>query len=141
MYLWIKALHLIAMVAWFAGLFYMFRLFVYHAENHKSPQVTALLKVMARRLYYFITFPAMGATLIFGITLLVLQPEVMRFGWIHAKLTLLVLLVGYHHYIGFVRKRFARDQIILSARACRILNEVPTIFLIAIILLAVLRPF
>ena len=138
---WLKALHLIAMVAWFAGLFYMFRLYVYHAENKENPDITGLLKIMERRLYRYITVPAMFTTWVFGLAMLVVNPGYFNFGWIHAKLTLLAGLTYYTYYIGMVLKKFAVDNVYLSSKQCRIRNEIPTIFLITIILLAVLRPF
>lgn len=138
--LWLKALHLIAMVAWFAGMFYMFRLFVYHVENRDRPEVTALLKIMAERLYRYITTPAMIATFVFGIAMLVVNPGYLKLAWVHLKLTLVLGLAGYHGFVGATRRRFAADDIRLTSKQCRILNEVPTLFLIAIVLLAVLRP-
>jgi putative membrane protein len=138
--LWFKALHLISMVAWFAGLFYLFRLFVYHAENREQAVVVALLKTMAYRLYFYITWPAMVGTLFFGFGLLAINPGYLQFGWMRAKLALVLCLVIYHFFCGGVRRRFQHDQVFLSSRACRLLNEVPTPLLIGIILLAVLRP-
>lgn len=132
----VKALHLIAMVAWFAGLFYMFRLFVYHAENKDNADITALLKVMARRLYKIITVPAMVTTFVFGIAMLVMNTGIMKQPWMHIKLLLVILLAGYTGYIGKVRKRFAADDVYLTSKQCRIRNEVPTLFLFAIVLLA-----
>ena len=140
MQLWLKALHLISMVAWFAGMFYMFRLFVYHAENADKPEVTAVLKGMAEKLYRVITTPAMIATWVFGLAMLALNPSLFSQPWLHVKLTLLLGLSGYHGYVGSVRRRFANDDVCLTSRQCRIRNEVPTVFLIAIVLLAVLRP-
>lgn len=141
-YLVFKALHLIAMVAWFAGLFYMFRLFVYHTENADKPQVCETLKVMERRLYKVITVPAMVATWIFGLTMIGLNPEIMKSGgWLHAKILFVFLLSGYMGLIGKTVKRYAADDIAYSSKTCRILNEVPTVFLILIVFLAVLRPF
>lgn len=141
MYLWLKALHFISMVAWFAGLFYIFRLFVYHVENKDKPDVTSTLEVMEKKLMFLIMFPAMTLTLVFGFWMLGKNPELMKQGWIHAKLTLVLLLVIYHHYAVYVRKKFLKKEFFLSSKACRIINEVPTICLILIIILAVLRPF
>lgn len=140
MHLWLKALHLIAMVAWFAGLFYMFRLFVYHAENADKPETAAVLKVMAERLYRVITTPAMVATFVFGLGMLVTQTAFLGQLWLQVKLALVLALAGYHGYVGSVRRRFAAGDVYLSSRQCRVRNEVPTLFLIAIVLLAVLRP-
>ena len=140
MYLWMKAFHIISMVAWFAGLFYMFRLFVYHTENKDKPEVTAVLTVMARKLYRYITTPAMVATLVFGLILFHLNPALLKLGWMHIKITLLVGLLGYHHYVGRVRKRFEAGDVYLTSKQCRIRNEYPTLFLISIVILVVVRP-
>lgn len=136
-YLWMKALHLIFMVAWFAGLFYMFRIFVYHAENKDKPEVVAVLKTMARKLYKIITVPAMVLTFVFGFAMVFMNTELFQQGWLHIKLTLVVLLAGYTGFIGKTRRRFEADDIFLTSKQCRIWNEVPTIFLIATILLMV----
>jgi len=138
--LWLKALHLIAMVAWFAGLFYMFRLFVNRVEQRDQPEVSAVLQGMADRLYRIITTPAMIATLVVGLSMLVLHPGYLMLPWIQIKLVLVAGLVGYHVYVGRVLRRFAAGDLYLTSRQCRIRNEIPTPFLIAIILLAVLRP-
>ena len=140
MHLWLKALHLVAMVAWFAALFYMFRLFVYHAENRDEPQTAAVLKTMAERLYRIIGTPAMIATWVFGLAMLVNMPSFLRAPWLHAKLLLVAGLTGYHFYVGYVKRRFAAGDIFLTSRQCRMRNEIPTLFLIGIVLLAVLRP-
>jgi putative membrane protein len=140
MQLWLKAFHLVFMVAWFAGTFYMFRLFVYHAENRDKPEITTLLKVMEAKLYRQITTPAMVATWVFGLSMLALNPQYLRAPWLIAKLVLVLGLSGYHGYIGRTRRRFAADDVFLTPRQCRIRNEIPTFFLLAIVLLAVLRP-
>jgi putative membrane protein len=144
--LWFKALHLISMVAWFAGLFYMFRLFVYHTEVYHSKEVDhqftlRLLKKMEFRLYRYITTPAMLATMFFGLGLLVINPAYLQLQWLQAKLVLVALLLIYHFYIDYVRKRFEKGDVYLNSKQCRIRNEYPTPLLILIILLAVLRPF
>lgn len=138
--LWLKAFHLIAAVAWFAGLFYMFRLLVYQVENQDRPEVLAVLYRMAERLYRIITTPAMLATLVFGIAMLVANPAYLWLAWVQAKLLLLGGLVVYDLYLGRVRRRFASGDFYLNSRQCRIRNEIPTLFLVGIILLAVLRP-
>jgi putative membrane protein len=140
MQLWLKAFHLVAMVAWFAALFYMFRLFVYHAENRDEPETAAVLKTMAERLYRIIGTPAMVATWVFGLAMLVNMPSFLRAPWLHAKLLLVVGLTGYHFYLGYVKRRFAANDIYLTSRQCRMRNEIPTLFLVGIVLLAVLRP-
>ncbi len=140
MHLWLKALHLIAMVAWFAGLFYIFRLFVYQAENREHPQAVRVLKHASERLWKLIMTPAIIATWSFGLLMLANAPGFLTLPWVLIKLALLAGLTGYHLWVGHVRKRFAADDLFLSGRQCRMLNEVPTFFLIAIVLLAVLKP-
>lgn len=140
MYIWMKSLHIIAMVTWFAGLFYMFRLFVYHAENKEDQSRVELLKVMSYRLYKYITNPAMMATWTFGLLTLSQAEYLLRMPWFHLKLSLLVLLTMYHVFVGKTLKRFSEDDVFLSSKQCRLLNEVPTIFLISIVILAFLKP-
>lgn len=139
--LWLKAFHLISMVAWFSGLFYLPRLFVYHASASDTLSIERF-KIMERRLYRGITTPAMLATVVFGGWMLSLNlPFYMKAGWMHAKLLLIVLLIGYHHVCGAMVKRFAKDANQRTERFYRWFNEIPTFFLVAIILLAVLKPF
>lgn len=139
MYLLFKALHLIAMVTWFAGLFYMFRLFVYIVENKEKAETKDLLKLMAHRLYFYITYPAGVATLIFGLSLLSQTPETVRAPWFVAKVLLLLGLIGYHLFIGYTLKQFKGDNYYLNSRQCRMLNEVPIVFLVSIVFLAVYK--
>jgi protoporphyrinogen IX oxidase len=140
MYLWLKAFHLIAMVAWFAGLFYIFRLFVYHVKHREEANVAAAYTVMERKLIFMIMHPAMALTLIFGIWMLVENPAIFAQKWIHWKLTLILVLIGYQIYAGRVHKKMAAGIYPLSEKACRLVNEVPTVLLIGIVLLAVFRP-
>ena len=138
--LWLKAFHLIAMVAWFAGMFYLFRLFVNQVESRDQPDAQALLIGMAERLYRIITTPAMVATWIFGLGMLATNPEYLSRPWLWTKLVLVLGFSGYHGYVGRVRRRFAAGDLYLTSRECRVRNEIPSLFLIAIVLLAVLRP-
>lgn len=137
---WFKALHLIFMVAWFAGIFYLPRLFVYHAES-LEPKVHAQLKIMERRLLMFVT-PFMVLTLLFGFGMLYIYGlEWLRLStWMHIKLLLVLLLVLYHLYCFVLLKQFKNDVIERSGRWFRWFNEVPVLMLFAIILLAVLKP-
>ena len=140
MHPWLLALHLIAMVAWFAGLFYLFRLFVNQVEHRDQPDSVAMLVGMSERLYRIITTPAMIATWVLGLAMLALTPSYLSQPWLIAKLVLLLGLSGYHGYVGRVRRRFANGDLYLTSRQCRIRNEIPSVFLVAIVLLAVLRP-
>lgn len=139
MYFFFKSLHLIAMVTWFAGLFYMFRLFVYHVENKDKKDAVDVFKVMEHKLFFYITTPGMAATWLFGSMLLMSASYNMTQNWFAWKFFMLICLTSYHVYIGYTLKRFKKDDIFLTSKQCRILNEVPTIFLIGIICVAVYR--
>lgn len=139
-YLWLKTLHIIAVVAWFAGLFYIFRLFVYHVKHRDNPAIAQAYAEMERKLLYIIMHPAMLMTLLFGILLITQNPAVLYASWFHIKLGLVLLLIGYQIFAGVTQRRFARGDFFLSERACRMINEVPTILLIGIVILAVLKP-
>lgn len=138
--LWVKAFHLMAVITWFAALFYLPRLFVYHAMSDDEPS-RERFKIMERKLYRGIMTPSMIATLVLGLWLLHLNPAWLKMGWMHAKLLLVVLLIGYHHACLVHLKRFARDENTKSHRYYRWFNEVPVVFLVLIILLAVVKPF
>lgn len=139
MYLWLKAFHIIAVVCWFAGLFYLPRLFVYHAMSEDQTSRERFC-VMERKLYRGIMMPSMLATLVLGLWMLYLTPGWLSQGWLHAKLTLVVLLIGYHHACGAMLKRFARGEPGRSHVFYRWFNEVPVLFLLLIVLLVVLKP-
>lgn len=136
----IKSLHVIGVVAWFAGLFYIFRLYVYHVENSGNAQVTQVLETMERRLYYAITWPAMAFTVVMGAILLGLNPELLQAPWFHAKLAALLFLFAYHFYSGHILKEFAKKNFKLTSRQCRLINEVPTIILLIVVPLAIMKP-
>lgn len=137
--LYIKAFHIIAMVAWFAGLFYLPRLFVYHAEANDSISL-ARFKIMERRLYYGITWPAALIATVLGLKLLYFNPfYYLNAPWMHAKLSLVLLLWFYHLAAGHFLKAFAQDRNHKSSRYFRIFNEIPTLLLIGIVLLVVVK--
>ncbi|MBT2297022.1 protoporphyrinogen oxidase HemJ [Pseudomonas fluorescens] len=142
LYLWLKALHIVSMVCWFAGLFYLPRLFVYHAQSEDNVSKERFI-IMERKLYRGIMGPSMIATLVFGIWLLSLNATAYftQGGWMHAKLALVVLLIGYHHMCGAQLKRFARGENTRSHVFYRWFNEVPVLILLAIVILVVVRPF
>ncbi|KGK81703.1 MULTISPECIES: protoporphyrinogen oxidase HemJ [Pseudomonadaceae] len=141
LYLWLKAFHLISIVCWFAGLFYLPRLFVYHAMSDDAPS-RERFKIMERKLYRGIMLPSMVATLAFGIAMAALNPTLFTGGgWLHVKLALVLLLIGYHHMCGAQLKRFARDENVRGHVFYRWFNEVPVLFLLAIVILAVIKPF
>ncbi len=139
--LWIKAFHIIAVICWFAAIFYLPRLFVYHAQSEDQISKDRF-KIMQRKLYRGIMTPSMIAVLILGGWLLGLNPDYyLSQGWMHVKLTLVLLLVGFHFYCGYLLKCFANDTNRKSHKFFRVLNEVPVFMLVAIVILAVVKPF
>jgi putative membrane protein len=141
--LWLKAFHVIFVVTWFAGLFYLPRLFVYHAEAGEAV-VRERLKIMQRRLL-MITHVGGALALAFGLLTLGWFAHASRGylqqGWLHAKLALVVLLIGYHAMLVKLVREFAQDRIRHSSRWLRVFNEVPALLLVAIVLLVVVKPF
>ena len=142
MYLWIKSFHLISVVAWFAGLFYLPRLFVYHAAAEDVIGI-ARFKVMERRLLYGITTPAAILAFGFGVWLMYLQGIgwLVATKWLHVKLAFVLLLFGYHLYLGYLTRLFATDANRRSQTYYRWLNEFPVLILIAVVVLAEVKPF
>ncbi len=141
-YLWIKALHIISVIAWMAGLLYLPRLFVYHTDAEAGSELSETLKVMERRLLKFIMNPAMLASFLFGGILLAdLDPGTWRSGWLHAKLVLVAGLLGMHMAMGKWRREFAEDRNPRSQKFYRIANEGPTLLMIGIVIFAVIKPF
>ncbi|HHP7245518.1 MAG TPA: protoporphyrinogen oxidase HemJ [Elainellaceae cyanobacterium] len=143
-YLWFKAFHLIGVVVWFAGLFYLVRLFIYHVEANEQPEpAQGILKtqyeLMEKRLYRIITTPGMLVTVAMAIGILWQEPAVLKDGWLHAKLALVLVLVGYHHYCGRLMKKLAANECRWTSKQLRVLNEFPTLLLVAIVMLAVFK--
>ncbi len=138
--LWIKAFHIVAVVCWFAALFYLPRLFVYHAQTDDRPGVERF-KIMERKLYRGIATPSMIATVVLGAWLLHFNLEgYLQLPWMHAKLTLVAILVVYHLYCGVLLKRFARDENDKSHIFYRWFNEFPVLLLLGIVILVVVKP-
>jgi protoporphyrinogen IX oxidase len=139
--LWVLSFHIIFMVAWFAGLFYLPRLFVYHAASNDTVSLDRF-KVMERKLYRFIMTPAAILTTVFGLWLLIANWSFyMQADWLHAKLLLVVVLWAYHLYCGHLVKIFRMDHNHLSEKFYRFFNEIPTLLLIAIVILTIVKPF
>ncbi len=139
--LWVKSFHIIFMVTWFAGLFYLPRLFVYHASATDSISIERF-KIMERKLYFGITTPGMIFTLLFGGWLLSFNMHAyMTAGWMHMKLTLVFLLVLYHFYLGKLYINFKYDRNQHGHVFYRFLNEVPVLFLVAIVILVIVKPY
>ena len=136
--LWLKAFHVVALVTWFAGLFYLPRLFVYHADARDEVGVERF-KVMERRLFAIMTIGAC-ATLALVIAMLVAVPAYLGMGWLHIKLVLVGLLIIYHLYCYKFTRAFAQDRNVRTSRWYRMFNELPSLLLIAIVVLAVVKP-
>jgi putative membrane protein len=139
-YLWIKVVHLIAIIAWMAGLFYLPRLFVYHVGVHSKSEAAQLFKVMEYRLYKIIMVPSMLLSLASGVFLGMVQ-EVWSSGWFHLKVTCVVFLVIFQHLLDYWRKQLALGTCVRTASFFRLINEVPTLLLIVIIISVIIKPF
>ena len=140
-YLWLKALHIISVIAWMAGILYLPRLFVYHVGAPKASPLSETFKVMERRLSRVIMTPAMVLTFASGAGLLALNPALLSSGAVHFKLLLVFMMAGVHGFLLGCLRAFAEDRNKRSARFFRILNEVPTALMIGIVILIVVKPF
>ncbi|MGR8949385.1 MAG: protoporphyrinogen oxidase HemJ [Gammaproteobacteria bacterium] len=142
MYLWIKAFHLITVVTWFAGLFYLPRLFVYHAMASDDPIGIERFKVMERKLYYGIMTPSVLITAILGGALIYLQgiDWLAEMKWLQLKLVIVALLIIYHAYLGVLLNRFKRDENVHSHVFYRWINELPVLVLVTVVCLAIIKP-
>ena len=143
-YYWYKAFHLIGIVVWFAGLFYLVRLFVYHAEAAQEPEpARSILQeqygIMEQRLYSIITTPGMILTVAMAIGLISTEPEILKSTWLHIKLAFVILLIGYHHFCKRIMKKLAAGECQWTGQQFRALNEAPTVLLVLIVLLAVFK--
>lgn len=143
LYPYVKAFHIISVIAWMAGMLYLPRLYVYHTQAAPGSEMSEIFKVMERRLLKAIINPAMIATWVFGL-ILVFWYGVINWSsdyWFHAKLVLVILLSGFHGALSRWRKDFEADRNTRSQRFYRIANEVPTLIMIIVVLLVVVRPF
>jgi putative membrane protein len=143
-YYWFKAFHIVGIVCWFAGMFYLPRLFVYHAEASEQPEPAhSILKsqyqVMEKRLYSIIMTPAMLLTLAMAIGLVTTEPDVLKQPWLHVKLALVTALVVYHHACKRIMKKLAADECQMTGQQFRWFNEFPTVFFILTVMLAVFK--
>ncbi len=139
LFLWLKALHIVFVVTWFAGLFYLPRLFIYHAAATDAVSLERFI-VMERRLFVIMTI---GATLaaLFGLSILVAIPAYLGFGWMHAKLTFVALLIAYHVWCLFLMRDLRAKRNVRSQKWYRWFNEAPALLLIVIVVLVVVKPF
>jgi putative membrane protein len=143
-YYWFKAFHIIGVVVWFAGLFYLVRLFIYHVEAEVEPEpARSILQnqytIMEKRLYGIITTPGMVVTVAMAIALLVQMPEYLKEGWMHIKLGFVALLLGYHFYCARLMRQLHRGECQWSSQQLRALNEAPTLLLVVIVMLVIFK--
>lgn len=142
-YLWVKAGHVIAMIAWMAGLFYLPRLFVYHVERGgEDPKLGAVFETMEEKLLRVIMNPAMIATWILGLVMIAMLGRAgLSEGWLHVKLLAVVLMTVFHMWLAKRRKVFLAGENTLSGRTYRLMNEVPTVLLVVIVVMVIIKPF
>ncbi|MBA4750372.1 MAG: protoporphyrinogen oxidase HemJ [Alphaproteobacteria bacterium] len=141
-YLVIKSTHIVFVICWMAALFYLPRLFCYHADQEVGSSSSQMLKVMEKKLTRIIMNPAMIMTYVFGILLLMIPGMFSSpMGWIHLKLLLVLIMSGFHGYMMVCLKRFSRDERPHSSKAFRMLNELPPLLMIIIVFLVVMKPF
>jgi putative membrane protein len=140
-YNWFKAFHIIVVMAWMAGMLYLPRLFVYHVDAKKGSDLSETLKIMERRLLRLIINPAMIMAFILGGLMLWANPDLMQQPWMHIKLTAIIIMSGVHGMFSRWRKQFYRDENTHSAKFYRWWNEAPTVLMIIIVILAVVKPF
>ena len=140
-YLLFKSLHLIAVISWMAGLLYLPRIFVYHVENKNDENISNVFKVMEKKLYFYIMYPAMIASWIFGVILIfTIGFSSFSFLWLKLKLLFVILLTIYHFYLGKYLNDFKGNTNKRSSRYFRIINEIPTILLILIVFIIIFKP-
>ncbi len=140
-YLTLKALHLIAVISWMAGLLYLPRIFVYHVENNNDQNTSNIFKAMERKLYFYIMMPAMILSWILGLLLIgSIGFDQLASKWLQIKLILVFILTIYHVFLGVCLKKFSIDKNTYSSKFYRIINEVPTILLILIVFIVIFKP-
>ena len=141
-YLWCKALHIISLISWMAAMLYLPRIFVYHAESTIGSESYKIFKTMERRLLKIIMTPAMIFTFLFGVLLIMHDSSYyLKSGWLHFKLLLVIFMAGLHGYFAKTVRSFANNNNQHSAKFYRIINEAPTILMVLIVILAIIKPF
>lgn len=141
-YNWILAFHVMSVISWMAMLFYLPRLFVYHVEHAGNPGFVDVVGIQENKLYHFIGVPAMWASILSGAAMIALNPALFQSGgWLHAKLTAALLLIVYHFTLGRFKKRLQAGTCTKSGKFFRAYNEVPTLLMIFIVIMVVVKPF
>lgn len=141
LYSWVKAFHVVSVIAWMAGMLYLPRLFVYHCQVAPDSEAAGKFVVMERKLLRAIINPAMGATWILGITMIVMNTALLEQGWLHVKLACVIILSAIHGFLSARRKDFEAGKNTRSERFYRIINEVPALLMVIIVIMVIVRPF
>lgn len=141
-YSWVLAFHVMSVLSWMAVLFYLPRLFVYHLEHEKNGSAfTDVIKIQELKLFKYIGNPAFYASLISGLIMIWLNPDMFKSGaWLHVKLTALVFLIAYHYSLDYFRKILLEDKCVKSGKFFRFYNEVPTLLMIVIVIMVIVKP-
>ncbi|WP_187647769.1 protoporphyrinogen oxidase HemJ [Nitrosophilus labii] len=140
-YSWILAFHIVSFISWMAMLFYLPRLYVYHTEFKDKKDFVEIVKIQEAKLYNFIGVPAFWATLLSGLAMIAINPGLFKSGmWLHIKLTAVILLIAYHFSLGYFRKKLLNDECTKSGKFFRAYNEVPTILMIIIVVMVIVKP-
>lgn len=140
LYLWLKALHIIFVITWMAGLFYLPRLFAYHANAKRGSELDLTLQTMERKLLKIIMNPSLILVFAIGIWLIIVTDAFKAGVWFHIKFTLVLILAGFHGYIAVLRKKFLNGTNTHTAKFYKIINEIPSILMVAIVILVVIKP-
>lgn len=141
-YSWVLAFHVMSVISWMAMLFYLPRLYVYHQEHKENAGFIEVVKIQERKLYNFIGVPAFWASLLSGLAMIAMNPALFQSGiWFHIKLTFVLLMVVFHFALGYFRKKLLNDACIRSGKFFRYLNEIPTLLMIVIVTMVIVKPF
>ena len=139
-YTWILTFHVMSLMSWMAMLFYLPRLFVYHMENYEKKEFVEVVKIQEYKIYKYIGLPAMWATIVSGALMLYLNPEIFQAGaWMHAKLTVVAILIAYSFSLEYYRKKLANDECVRDGKFFRAYNEVPTLLAIYIVTFVIVK--
>lgn len=140
-YDWFRAFHVISVISWMAGMFYLPRLFVYHADAEKGSELSETLKIMERKLLRIIINPAMVFSFIFGGAMILANPAMVSGGWFHVKMTAVILMTVFHGWLARIRKTFLIDANTRNHKFYRKINEIPTVLMIIIVIMVIVKPF
>ncbi len=141
MFLWLKTLHILAVITWMAGVFYIYRLFAFHAARAESPDAAAILGVLERRLLMVVMWPGAVGSIVLGTALLVMRPDYLGAHWFQAKLAAVAGMLAYNAHAHYTMRRFARREYFLTELQSRLMHVIPTVLLGVIVAMVVVRPF